>query len=206
MIALLHADDPAYVHEAAKRGVFAYIVDAHAGGAAERDRHHAPAVHRVPQPPGCIRTPRGDRAGEGDPDGPQRDQRRQRPSSGSATTRSTTGSKLSDVAAAVVESHLLLLPPMPPSAEQPAAVAVAGDGRDRLLSSRLLKRCGVCEAPCGASTSRGREGSVLSSVGRSTRPTDTSWSAIEAEEGTRDEAPSQTDCVPDGRASKTRRH
>ena len=27
MIAILHADDPAYVHEAAKRGVFAYIVD-----------------------------------------------------------------------------------------------------------------------------------------------------------------------------------
>src|SRR5436189_2106534 len=28
VIALLHANDPAYVHEAAKRGVFAYIVDA----------------------------------------------------------------------------------------------------------------------------------------------------------------------------------
>ena len=27
MIAILHAGDPAYVHEAAKRGVFAYIVD-----------------------------------------------------------------------------------------------------------------------------------------------------------------------------------
>jgi AmiR/NasT family two-component response regulator len=27
VIAILHADDPAYVHEAAKRGVFAYIVD-----------------------------------------------------------------------------------------------------------------------------------------------------------------------------------
>ena len=27
MIAILHADDPAYVHEAAKRGVFAYIID-----------------------------------------------------------------------------------------------------------------------------------------------------------------------------------
>ena len=28
MIAILHADDPAYIHEAAKRGVFAYIIDA----------------------------------------------------------------------------------------------------------------------------------------------------------------------------------
>jgi response regulator NasT len=27
VIAILHADDPAYVHEAAKRGVFAYIID-----------------------------------------------------------------------------------------------------------------------------------------------------------------------------------
>src|SRR3989440_12657032 len=27
VIALLHANDPAYIHEAAKRGVFAYIVD-----------------------------------------------------------------------------------------------------------------------------------------------------------------------------------
>src|SRR5581483_11572001 len=28
VIAILHAGDPAYIHEAAKRGVFAYIVDA----------------------------------------------------------------------------------------------------------------------------------------------------------------------------------
>jgi AmiR/NasT family two-component response regulator len=27
VVAILHADDPAYIHEAAKRGVFAYIVD-----------------------------------------------------------------------------------------------------------------------------------------------------------------------------------
>src|SRR2546421_9326068 len=27
VIALLHANDPAYIHEAARRGVFAYIVD-----------------------------------------------------------------------------------------------------------------------------------------------------------------------------------
>jgi response regulator NasT len=27
VIALLHANDPAYIHEAAKRGVFAYIID-----------------------------------------------------------------------------------------------------------------------------------------------------------------------------------
>ena len=27
VIAILHADDPAYIHEAAKRGVFAYIID-----------------------------------------------------------------------------------------------------------------------------------------------------------------------------------
>ena len=54
VIALLTAKDPAYVHEAAKRGVFAYIVDSDSGGAAERDRHHAAAVRRVPQLQGAF--------------------------------------------------------------------------------------------------------------------------------------------------------
>ena len=57
VIALLSAEDPAYVHEAAKRGVFAYIVDSHARGAAERDRYHATPLRRVPQPAGRVRPP-----------------------------------------------------------------------------------------------------------------------------------------------------
>ena len=41
VIALLEAEDPAWVNLAAKRGIFAYIVDGNAGRDAERDRHHA---------------------------------------------------------------------------------------------------------------------------------------------------------------------
>jgi hypothetical protein len=78
VIAILHSDDPAYVHEAAKRGVFAYIIDGTPRRAAERDRHHAPALRRVPEPPGSVRTSRPDRAGKGHPHGPLRDQRRHR--------------------------------------------------------------------------------------------------------------------------------
>jgi len=40
VIAILHADDPAYVHEAAKRGVFAYIIDGTPRRASKRNRHH----------------------------------------------------------------------------------------------------------------------------------------------------------------------
>src|SRR6188472_4738210 len=44
VIAILHAEDPAYVYEAAKRGVFRLYRRRHPGGATERDRHHAPAL------------------------------------------------------------------------------------------------------------------------------------------------------------------
>ena len=70
--------DPAYVHEAAKRGVFAYIVDGDARRTAERDRHHAATLRGVPQPAGRVRASGDDRAGEGDPDGPPRGRRRAR--------------------------------------------------------------------------------------------------------------------------------
>ena len=62
----------------------------HPRRAAERDRHHAAALHRVPQPPGRVRPPRHDRAGEGHPDGPPLDQRRHRLRRCCATTPSTT--------------------------------------------------------------------------------------------------------------------
>ena len=62
----------------------------HPRRAAKRDRHHAPALQRVPEPPGSVRAPRHDRAGKGHPHGPPLDQCRHAPSNGSATTPSTT--------------------------------------------------------------------------------------------------------------------
>jgi response regulator NasT len=65
VIALLSAKDPSYIREAAKRGVFAYIVDADAEGAAKaRSKSHctaspvttrslrAPAIERQRAPDG----------------------------------------------------------------------------------------------------------------------------------------------------------
>jgi DNA-binding NtrC family response regulator len=68
VIALLSAKDPAYVHEAAKRGVFAYIVD----GSPEELQSAidiTPAICRVPQPARGVRAESDDRAGERHPDG-----------------------------------------------------------------------------------------------------------------------------------------
>ena len=110
VIAILHADDPAYVHEAAKRGVFAYIVD---GTPEELQSAIDITLQRfaeyqslqgafgrralIEQAKGILmarHSTNADRAFE-----MLRDHSQQ------------TGRKLSDVAAAVVESHLLLLPP-----------------------------------------------------------------------------------------------
>lgn len=110
VIAILHADDPAYVHEAAKRGVFAYIVD---GTPEELQSAIDITLQRfaeyqslqgafgrralIEQAKGILmarHSTNADRAFE-----MLRDHSQQ------------SGRKLSDVAAAVVESHLLLLPP-----------------------------------------------------------------------------------------------
>ncbi|HVC86566.1 MAG TPA: ANTAR domain-containing protein [Gaiellaceae bacterium] len=119
VIAILHADDPAYVHEAAKRGVFAYIID---GTPEELQSAIDITLQRfaeyqslqgafgrralIEQAKGILMSRHSinaERAFEMLRDHSQHN-----------------GRKLSDVAAAVVESHLLLLPP-PPTPSQPSA-------------------------------------------------------------------------------------
>jgi AmiR/NasT family two-component response regulator len=109
VIALLHANDPAYIHEAAKRGVFAYIVD---GTPEELQSAIDITLQRfseyqslqgafgrravIEQAKGILMARHAtteDKAFEMLRDHSQH-----------------SGRKLADVAAAVVESHLLLLP------------------------------------------------------------------------------------------------
>jgi len=113
VIALLHANDPAYIHEAAKRGVFAYIVD---GGPDELQSAIDITLQRfaeyqslqgafgrralIEQAKGILmarHSINADRAFEMLRDHSQHN-----------------GRKLSDIASAVVESHLLLLPALQP--------------------------------------------------------------------------------------------
>lgn len=110
VIAILHTDDPAYIHAAAKRGVFAYIVD---GTPDEFQSAIDITLQRfaefqslqgafgrralIEQAKGILmarHSTTADHAFEMLRDHSQRN-----------------GRKLSDVAAAVVESHLLLVPP-----------------------------------------------------------------------------------------------
>ena len=113
VIALLSAKDPAYVHEAAKRGVFAYIVDTTPGelqSAIDITLQRFAEYHSLQ---GAFGRRAADRAGEGDPDGPPRDRRREARSGCCATTHNTTATNSSKSPQAIVDSHLLLLPPLP---------------------------------------------------------------------------------------------
>jgi AmiR/NasT family two-component response regulator len=122
VIALLSARDPAYIREAAKRGVFAYIVDAHAEqlqSAIEITLQRFAEYHSlqgafgrramIEQAKGILMARHAidaDRAFEMLRDHSQHN-----------------GHKVVDVAQAIVESHLLLLPPLAPPAtpsERPA--------------------------------------------------------------------------------------
>src|SRR6476469_387031 len=119
VIALLTAKDPAYVHEAANRGVFAYIVD---GDSAELQSAIDITLRRfaeyqslqgafgrralIEQAKGILMARHSvdaDRAFELLRDHSQHN-----------------GHKLIDVAQAIVDSHLLLLPPLVPPAAPPA--------------------------------------------------------------------------------------
>ena len=110
VIAILHADDPAYVHEAAKRGVFAYIID---GSPDELQSSIDITLQRfaeyqnlqgafgrravIEQAKGVLMARRGidaDKAFE-----LLRDSSRH------------NGHKVSEVAEAIIQSHTLLLPP-----------------------------------------------------------------------------------------------
>jgi AmiR/NasT family two-component response regulator len=112
VIAILNSDDPAYIHEAARRGVFAYIVE---GTPDELQSSIDITLQRfneyqnlqgafgrralIEQAKGVLmarHSINADKAFERLRDHSQQN-----------------GRKLSDVAAAVVESHLLLLPPEP---------------------------------------------------------------------------------------------
>lgn len=111
VIALLHANDPAYIHEAAKRGVFAYIID---GTPEELQSAIDITLQRfseyqslqgafgrraiIEQAKGILMARHATTADKAFVMLRDHSQR--------------TGRKLADVAAAVVESHLLLLPPL----------------------------------------------------------------------------------------------
>ena len=109
MIAILHADDPAYIHEAAKRGVFAYIVD---GSAEDLQSAIDITLQRFAEYQ-SLQGAFGRRATIEQAKGIL--MARHSISADAAFERLRThsqhnGRKLSDVAAAVVESHLLLIP------------------------------------------------------------------------------------------------
>jgi two-component system, response regulator / RNA-binding antiterminator len=112
VIAILHADDPAYVREAAKRGVFAYIID---GTPDELQSSIDITLQRFAEYQ-SLQGAFGRRAMIEQAKGIL--MARQSISADTAFERlrdhsQMNGRKLSDVAAAVVESHLLLLPPNP---------------------------------------------------------------------------------------------
>jgi response regulator NasT len=116
VIALLSARDPAYIHEAAKRGVFAYIVDADAEELqsaiditlqrfAEYSSLQGAFGRRamIEQAKGILMARHGIAQDQAFTMLKSHSQR--------------NGRKVVDVAEAVVESHLLLLPPMSPETD-----------------------------------------------------------------------------------------
>jgi AmiR/NasT family two-component response regulator len=117
VIALLHANDPAYIHEAAKRGVFAYIID---GSPEELQSAIDITLQRFSEYQN-LQGAFGRRAVIEQAKGILMARHAVTADKAFAMLRAHSqhnGRKLADVAAAVVESHLLLLPPV----EQPAIV------------------------------------------------------------------------------------
>jgi AmiR/NasT family two-component response regulator len=123
VIALLSARDPAYIHEAAKRGVFAYIVDADAEelqSAIDITLQRFAEYHNlqgafgrravIEQAKGILMARHAI------------DQKRAFELLRSHSQRN--GRKLVDVAEAVVESHLLLLPALAPPPQGTASDAL----------------------------------------------------------------------------------
>src|ERR1044071_4046457 len=118
VIALLHASDPAYVREAAKRGVFAYIID---GTPEELQSAIDITLQRFSEYQN-LQGAFGRRAVIEQAKGILMARHALNADKAFAMLRAHSqhnGRKLADVAAAVVESHLLLLPPV----EQPAIVS-----------------------------------------------------------------------------------
>ena len=114
VIAILHSDDPAYIHEAAKRGVFAYIVDASPDELQSAIDITLQRFSEYQNLQGAF----GRRALIEQAKGIL--MARHAIDANTAFERlrdhsQQNGRKLGDVAAAVVESHLLLLPAAPPT-------------------------------------------------------------------------------------------
>jgi AmiR/NasT family two-component response regulator len=118
VIALLNASDPAYIHEAAKRGIFAYIVH-------DDPQELASAIDITLQRFGeyqNLQSAFGRRATIEQAKGIL--MARNSIDADSAfemlrTRSQQSGRKLGDLADAVVQSHLLLLPPQPDGAHAP---------------------------------------------------------------------------------------
>jgi AmiR/NasT family two-component response regulator len=119
VIALLSARDPAYIHEAARRGVFAYIVDADAEelqSAIDITLQRFSEYHNLQGAFGrraVIEQAKGILMARHAID-------QQRAFETLRAHSQQNGRKLVDVAEAIVESHLLLLPPL---AQPPVAAA-----------------------------------------------------------------------------------
>ena len=112
VIALLSAKDPAYVHEAAKRGVFAYIVD---GDAAELQSAIDITLQRFAEYQG-LQGAFGRRAVIEQAKGILMARHSLDSDHAFEMLREHSqhnGRKLVDVAQAIVDSHALLMPPLP---------------------------------------------------------------------------------------------
>jgi len=122
VIALLAAKDPTYVHEAAKRGVFAYIVD---GDADELQSAIDITLQRFAEYQ-SLRGAFGRRALIEQAKGILMERHAIDADRAFELLRDHSqhnGRKLVDVAQAIVDSHLLLLVPVPASASGPGAPA-----------------------------------------------------------------------------------
>src|SRR5213083_3052942 len=118
VIAILHADDPAYVHEAAKRGVFAYIID---GTPEELQSAIDITLQRFAEYQ-SLQGAFGRRALIEQAKGILMARHSLDADRAFDMLRGHSqhnGRKLVDVAQAVVDSHLLLLPPSPERAATP---------------------------------------------------------------------------------------
>jgi response regulator NasT len=112
VIAVLHAGDPAYIHEAAKRGVFAYIVD----GDPDELQSAIDITFQRFREYQSLQGAFGRRAVIEQAKGILMARHSITATNAFERLRDHsqhTGRKLSDVASAVVESHLLLIPPAP---------------------------------------------------------------------------------------------
>jgi response regulator NasT len=145
VIALLHANDPAYIHEAAKRGVFAYIIEGtpeELQSAIDITLQRFTEYHNlqgafgrratIEQAKGILMARHAidaDKAFEMLRDHSQHN-----------------GRKLADIATAIVESHLLLLPAPPAASHNGPSADGAARVPGRLVPTRPDDR-GDAEEP-----------------------------------------------------------